>query len=77
MTSQLPNAAPGALDDREALRACVRELESTGRLLKALSVLGEATATIRQVSRRTQDLQVDLRSFRSPLAWDGRAPWET
>jgi hypothetical protein len=56
-----------------------RIIDSTGRLLKALAVLAEATATIRQAeaSRRVQNLQVDLQNFRSPLAWDGRAPWET
>jgi hypothetical protein len=56
-----------------------RIVDSTGRLLKALAVLGEATTTIRkaEATRRVQDIRVDPQRFRSPLAWDGRAPWET
>ena len=56
-----------------------RAVDNSGRLLKALSILGEATATIRkaEASRHVQNLQVDLQNYRSPLAWDGRAPWET
>jgi hypothetical protein len=56
-----------------------RIVDSTGRLLRALAVLGEAAATIRQTtaSRRTQDIRIDPQTFRSPYGWDGRAPWET
>ena len=55
-----------------------RIIDSTGRLLKALSVLGEATKTIRQASAsRVHDIRVDPQNFRSPFGWDGRAPWET
>jgi hypothetical protein len=56
-----------------------RIVDSTGRLLKALSVLGEATATIRQAaaSSRVQDIRINPETFRSPFGWDGRAPWET
>jgi hypothetical protein len=51
-----------------------RAIDGSGRLLKALSVIAEATATIRQAeaSRRTQDLQVDLQNYRSPIGWNGR-----
>jgi hypothetical protein len=56
-----------------------RIVDGRGRLLKALAVLGEAAATIRQTkaSRRTQDIRIDPQTFRSPYGWDGRAPWET
>jgi hypothetical protein len=55
-----------------------RIIDSTGRLLKALAILAEATATIRQAeaSRRVQNLQLDLKNYRSPLAWDGRTPYD-
>jgi hypothetical protein len=55
-----------------------RAIDRSGRLLKALSTIGEATQTVRQAeaSRRTQNLQVDLRNFRSPIGWDGRAPYD-
>jgi hypothetical protein len=50
-----------------------RVVDSTGRLLKALSVLGEATATIRRTAAsRVQDIRVDPQTFRSPYGWDGR-----
>jgi hypothetical protein len=56
-----------------------RSIDGSGRLLRALATLGEATATIRrtEASRRTQDIRVDPQRFRSPLAWDSRAPSET
>jgi hypothetical protein len=55
-----------------------RVVDSTGRLLKALSVLGEATATIRRTAAsRVQDIRINPQTFRSPYGWDGRAPWET
>jgi hypothetical protein len=56
-----------------------RVVDGSGRLLKMLQVLGESTQTIRQTaaSRRGQNLQIDLQNFRSPIGWDGRAPWET
>jgi hypothetical protein len=55
-----------------------RAIDASGRLLKALSIIGETTTTIRQAasSRRTQDIRIDLRNYRSPHAWDGKAPWE-
>jgi hypothetical protein len=56
-----------------------RIVDGTGRLLKALSVLNEATKTIRQAetpSRVQQDIRIDARNYRSPFGWDGRAPWE-
>jgi hypothetical protein len=55
-----------------------RIVDGTGRLLKMLSVLGESATTIRQAeaSRRTQDIRIDPQNYRSPHAWDGKAPWE-
>jgi hypothetical protein len=55
-----------------------RAIDSTGRLLKALAVLAEATATIRraEASRRVQDIRINPETFRSPFGWDGRTPWE-
>jgi hypothetical protein len=50
-----------------------RVVDSTGRLLKALSVLGESTATIRQAAAsRVQDIRVDPQTFRSPYGWNGQ-----
>jgi hypothetical protein len=51
-----------------------RIVDSTGRLLKMLSIIGEATATIRrtEASRRTQDIRIDPQNFCSPYGWDGR-----
>jgi hypothetical protein len=51
-----------------------RIVDSTGRLLKALSVLAEAAATVRQATApaRVQDLRIDPQTFRSPYGWDGR-----
>jgi hypothetical protein len=51
-----------------------RIVDGSGRLLKALSVLDEATATIRQTeaSPHVQESQIDLRDARTPWAWDGR-----
>jgi hypothetical protein len=51
-----------------------RAVDSSGRLLKVLETMGDATATIRQAeaSRRVQNLQVDLQNYRSPFGWDGR-----
>jgi hypothetical protein len=56
-----------------------RAIDGSGRLLKMLQVLGEAAATIRQAeaSRRVQDIRINPHTFRSPIGWDGRAPWET
>jgi hypothetical protein len=55
-----------------------RIVDSSGRLLKMLETIGEAAATIRQAeaSRRVQNLQLDLKNYRSPLAWDGRTPYD-
>ena len=49
-------------------------VDGSGRLLKALSVLGESATTIRQAeaSRRVQDIRVNPETFRSPYGWDGR-----
>jgi hypothetical protein len=50
-----------------------RIIDSTGRLLKALSVLGEATATVRQATAsRVQDLRINPETFRSPYGWNGQ-----
>ena len=51
-----------------------RIVDSSGRLLKSLSILAEAAATIRQTaaSRRTQDIRVNPETFRSPFGWDGQ-----
>ena len=55
-----------------------RAIDASGRLLKALAVLGEATTTIRQAApSRVHDLRINPENFRSPYGWDGRAPWET
>jgi hypothetical protein len=56
-----------------------RVVDGSGRLLKMLQTVGEATATIRQAeaSRRVQDIRIDPQRFRSPFGWDGQAPWET
>jgi hypothetical protein len=54
-----------------------RIVDSSGRLLKMLSVIGDAAATIRQASAsRVHDIRVDPQNFRSPIGWDGRTPWE-
>jgi hypothetical protein len=55
-----------------------RAIDASGRLLKMLSILGESATTIRQAeaSRRTQDIRIDPQNYRSPHAWDGKAPWE-
>ena len=50
-----------------------RIVDSSRRLLKMLSVLGEATATIRQAAAsRVQDVRINPETFRSPFGWDGR-----
>jgi hypothetical protein len=55
-----------------------RIVDSSGRLLKALQVLGEAVATARQATApmRVQDVRINPHAYRSPHAWDGKAPWE-
>jgi hypothetical protein len=54
-----------------------RVVDGSGRLLRMLQVLGESTSTVRQASRRVQDIRINPHTFRSPIGWDGRAPWET
>ncbi len=51
-----------------------RIIDSTGRLLKALSVLGDATATVRRASAssRVQDIRINPETFRSPYGWNGQ-----
>jgi hypothetical protein len=50
-----------------------RVVDGTGRLLRALSILAEAAATVRQTAQsRVQDIRVDPEAFRSPFGWDGR-----
>jgi hypothetical protein len=51
-----------------------RVVDASGRLLKMLAIIGEATATIRQASasRHTQDIRVDPQNYRSPYEWNGR-----
>ena len=51
-----------------------RIVDSSGRLLKMLSTLGELTATVRQAeaSRRVQDIRIDAQNYRSPFGWEGR-----
>jgi hypothetical protein len=51
-----------------------RALDGSGRLLKALSTLGEATTTIRQTeaSRHIQDIKINAQNFRSSYGWDGQ-----
>jgi hypothetical protein len=50
-----------------------RIVDGTGRLLKMLSVIGEATATIRHAaSSRVHDLRISPETFRSPYGWSGR-----
>ena len=55
-----------------------RIVDSSGRLLRALSTLGESTAMIRQTeaARRVQDIRIDAQNYRSPHAWDGRTPYD-
>ena len=68
------------LDEIEG-RACAylewnsrRAIDGTGRLLKALSTIGEATTTIRQTaaSRRVQDIRINPETFQSPYGWSGQ-----
>jgi hypothetical protein len=56
-----------------------RIVDGTGRLLKMLQTLGEATATVRRAEApsRVQDLRIDAQNYRSPHGWDGHTPWET
>jgi hypothetical protein len=51
-----------------------RIIDNSGRLLRMLSIIAEATTTIRQAasSRRTQDIRLDPQTFRSPFGWDGQ-----
>jgi hypothetical protein len=51
-----------------------RIIDGSGRLLKALSVLGEATTTIRQTEapRHIQDIKINAQNFRSPYGWTGQ-----
>jgi hypothetical protein len=55
-----------------------RIIDGSGRLLRALSVLAEAAATVRQASApsHVQDIRINPHTYRSPYGWDGRAPWE-
>jgi hypothetical protein len=55
-----------------------RAVDPTGRLLRALSILSEATRTIRQAEApgRIQDIRIDARNYKSQFGWDGKAPWE-
>ena len=50
-----------------------RVVDGSGRLLKMLSTLGEATSTIRQTeASRVQDIKINAQNYRSPYGWDGR-----
>jgi hypothetical protein len=51
-----------------------RIVDGSGRLLKMLQTISEATTTIRQASasRHTQDIRVDLQNYHSPYGWNGR-----
>jgi hypothetical protein len=51
-----------------------RVVDGTGRLLKMLQTLAEASATVRQASApaRVQDIRINPQTFRSPYGWDGR-----
>jgi hypothetical protein len=50
-----------------------RAIDGSGRLLKVLSIIGEATTTIRQAAAsRVQDLRINPETFQSPCGWDGR-----
>jgi hypothetical protein len=55
-----------------------RIIDSSGRLLKALSILSDACSLVRRTTMRARvlDIQIDLKNCRSPFGWDGRAPWE-
>jgi hypothetical protein len=55
-----------------------RIVDGSGRLLRMLQTIAEATASVRQASApaRVQDIRIDPETFRSPHAWDGKAPWE-
>jgi hypothetical protein len=50
-----------------------RAIDSTGRVLRMLSIIGDATTTIRQAAAsRVQDLQINPETFRSPFGWNGQ-----
>jgi hypothetical protein len=51
-----------------------RIVDSSGRVLRMLSILGESTQTIRQAetSRQVQDIRVDPQNYRSPYGWNGQ-----
>jgi hypothetical protein len=55
-----------------------RIVDGSGRLLKMLQTISEASTTIRQAeaSRHTQDIRIDPQNYRSPHAWDGRTPYD-
>ena len=55
-----------------------RVVDGSGRLLRMLQTIGEATATIRQAeaSRRVQEIRINPETFRSPYGWDGRTPYD-
>jgi hypothetical protein len=54
-----------------------RIVDGSGRLLKMLSIIGEAATTIRQAAAsRVQDLRINPETFRSPFGWDGRTPYD-
>jgi hypothetical protein len=49
-----------------------RIVDSTGRLLKMLATLGDACSSVRRAGgAKVQDIQLDLRNYRSPFAWRG------
>jgi hypothetical protein len=51
-----------------------RIVDGSGRLLKMLATLGEATKTVRQAAApsRVQDIRIDPETFRSPYGWNGQ-----
>lgn len=54
-----------------------RIVDSSGRILRMLSIIGQATATIHHAAAsRVQEGQINLVNARTPYGWDGRAPWE-
>jgi hypothetical protein len=51
-----------------------RIVDGSGRLLRMLQTIGEATASVRQASvpARVQDIRINPETFRSPYGWNGQ-----
>lgn len=50
-----------------------RIVDNSGRLLRMLQTIADACSAVRRAGgARVQNIQVDLRNFRSPIGWNGR-----